>query len=54
MSNQGYGQLQPVQPLFLEDLIAIAVNIMILVAIGSWIFSQVKKVAKGEEVEKPF
>ncbi len=54
MSSQQYGQLQPVQPLLWQELIAIAVNIMILVAIGTWVFSQVKKAAKGEEIEKPF
>ncbi len=56
MSNylpQQYGQTR-FQPLFWQELIAVAVNVMILVAIGSWIFSQVKKVAKGEEVERPF
>jgi len=50
---QQYGQSQ-LQPLFWKELIAIAVNIMILVAIGSWIFSQIMKVRRGEEIEKPF
>lgn len=54
MSSQQYGQLQPVQPLFWQGLVAAMVNIMILVAIGTWIFSQVRKTAKGEEIERPF
>ena len=54
MSSQQYGQLQPIQPLFWPELIAVAVNITILIALASWAFSQVKKAAKGEEVEKPF
>jgi hypothetical protein len=50
---QQYGQTQ-LRPLFWQELIAIAVNIMILVAIGSWIFTQITKVRRGEEIERPF
>jgi len=39
---------------FWPELVAIAIDIMILVAIGSWVFSQAKRAFKGEEVEKPF
>jgi len=42
------------QPLFWPELIAVVVNVMILIALGSWAFSQVKKAVKGEEVERPF
>jgi hypothetical protein len=41
------------QPLFWPELVAIAIDIMILVAIGSWAFSQAKKAIKGEEVKPP-
>jgi len=49
---QQYNQTQ-LQPLFWQELIAIAVNIMILVALGAWAFSQAKKAWKGEEIERP-
>ena len=41
------------RPLFWPELIALAVNIMILIALASWIFSGVKKVLRGEEVALP-
>ena len=43
---------QPVAQ-FWPELVAIAVDVMILVAIGSWAFSQARKAAKGEEVSLP-
>ena len=42
------------QPLFWPAVMAAMVNIVILVALVSWAFSQVKKAIKGEEVERPF
>jgi hypothetical protein len=39
---------------FWPELVAIAIDIMILVALGSWAFSQAKKAWKGQEVGKPF
>ena len=42
------------QPLFWQGLVAVMVNVMILMAFGAWTFSQLKKAAKGEEVERPF
>jgi hypothetical protein len=41
------------QPLFWPELVAAAVDIMILVALGSWVFSQAQKAIKGEEVKLP-
>jgi hypothetical protein len=38
------------QPLFWPEFVGIAIDIMILVAIGSWVFSQARKALKGEEV----
>lgn len=55
MSRQEYGaQLQSVQPVFWQGVMVAMVNIMILIALGSWAFSQVKKAVKGEEVARPF
>lgn len=39
------------QPLFWQALIAGAIDLIILVALGSWAFSLVKKSLRGEEVE---
>ena len=39
---------------FWPQLVAIAIDIMILVALGSWVFSQAKKAVSGEEVARPF
>lgn len=43
-----------VQPLFWPELIAAMVDILIVIAIGVWLFSQAKKAWRGEEVERPF
>lgn len=37
----------------LQDLIPIAVGIAVMVALGAWALSLVKKALKGEEVEFP-
>jgi hypothetical protein len=50
--NLSYPASAP-QPLFWPEFVAIAIDIMILVAIGSWVFSQAKKAIKGEEVKSP-
>jgi hypothetical protein len=42
------------QPLFWTQLMAIAVDVVILIAMFSWVFSVAKKAWRGEEVEKPF
>lgn len=36
------------------NLMAIAVNVVILAVLLAWGFSYVKKALKGEEVERPF
>jgi len=45
--------IQQPQPLFWGQMIAITVNIMILIVLGMWVFSQGKKMARGEEVAQP-
>lgn len=42
------------QPLFWPGIVAAMVDIMILVLLASWVFSQARKALKGEEIEKPF
>lgn len=42
------------QPLFWPELVAVMVDILILIALGSWVLSQAKKAWRGEEIEKPF
>jgi hypothetical protein len=44
---------QPLQPLQWQAFVGIAIDVMILVALGAWAFSQVKKAWKGEEVKLP-
>lgn len=45
--------IQQPQPLFWTQMVAITVNIMILIALGLWVFSQGKKAVRGEEVSQP-
>jgi len=54
MNSRGPVTLDQPTAQFWPELMAIAVDIMILAAIGSWVFSQAKRAFKGEEVEKPF
>jgi len=42
------------QPLFWPEIFPLMVDIIILVALFAWAFSQVKKAVKGEEVKRPF
>jgi hypothetical protein len=42
------------QPLFWTQLMTVAVDIALLVAMLSWVISIAKKAWKGEEIEKPF
>ncbi|GEM_PF-6463358 len=42
------------QPLFWQGVFAAMVNILILIALASWAFSQAKKAWRGEEIERPF
>ena len=39
------------QPVFWQALIAGAIDFIILIALGAWAFSLVKKSLRGEEVE---
>ena len=39
------------QPMFWQALMAGAIDLIILVAMGAWAFSLVKKSLRGEEVE---
>jgi hypothetical protein len=50
---QQYHQYYPVeyQPQFWQALIAGVIDIVIIVALGAWALSLVKKALKGEEVE---
>lgn len=41
------------RPLFWQGIIAAMVNIMIVIALASWIFSGAKKALRGEEVDLP-
>ena len=41
------------QPMFWEAAFTALIGIAILVAVGAWAFSLVKKAFKGEEVEFP-
>jgi len=41
------------QPMFWQALIAGAIDLIIMVALGAWAFSLVKKSLRGEEVELP-
>jgi len=52
---QEYYGHQPVQyqPMFWQALIAGLMDILILMALGAWALSLVRKVIKGEEVEFP-
>ena len=46
-------ELQPVEPLFWPALVGFMVDVIILVALASWAFSQARKAIKGEEVKLP-
>ena len=52
--NDGPLMLDKPSAQFWPELVAIAIDIMILAAIGSWVFSQAKRAFKGEEVARPF
>lgn len=41
------------QPMFWPELVGVAIDIMILIALASWAFSQAKKAWRGEEVKSP-
>ena len=41
------------QPMFFEELVPVVVGIGIMIAIGAWALSLVKKAIKGEEVGFP-
>ena len=41
------------QPLFWQALVAGVIDVVIIVALGAWALSLVKKSLKGEEVELP-
>ena len=41
------------QPMFWQGLFAALINIAILVAMGAWALSLVRKAMRGEEVELP-
>lgn len=41
------------EPMFWPELVAIVIDIFILVALGAWVLSTVRKAWKGEEVEIP-
>lgn len=41
------------QPLFWQALFGVVIDIVILVALGAWALSLVKKALRGEEVELP-
>ena len=41
------------QPVFWAGLVAVMVDMVILIVLFSWAFSQAKKAWKGEEVELP-
>ena len=41
------------QPQFWPELVAVMIDILILISLASWVFSQAKKAWRGEEIEKP-
>jgi len=41
------------QPMFWQALVAGAIDLIIMVALGAWAFSLVKKSLRGEEVDLP-
>jgi hypothetical protein len=41
------------QPMFFQEIMAAMVGLVMLVALGAWAFSQVRKAVKGEEVKYP-
>ncbi len=53
--QQYYGYYMPAeyQVMFWQALIAGLIDILILMALGAWALSLVRKVTKGEEVEFP-
>ena len=52
---QQYYSYYPVeyQPQFWQALVAGVIDIVIMIALGAWALSLVKKALKGEEVELP-
>ncbi len=52
MDSPAYSPSQ-YQPMFWQEAFSAIIGIAILVALGAWAFSLVKKAIKGEEVEFP-
>jgi len=49
----GYYPAESYQPQFWQALVGGVIDIVIMVALGAWALSLVKKALKGEEVELP-
>ena len=53
LPQQYYGYYPQYQPMFWQAAFAVLLDIIILVTMGAWALSLVKKALKGEEVELP-
>jgi uncharacterized membrane protein YdbT with pleckstrin-like domain len=42
------------QPQFIQELVAVMIPLIILAVFSAWGISQIKKLFKGEEIERPF
>jgi len=42
------------QPLFWQAVVTAAISMAMIIMLATWVFSQIGKAKRGEEVEKPF